>query len=51
MGVWYVFEGGVISSESLNADLESLARFLDEPKVDLDSLGCLELNGIIEIVG
>ena len=45
------FDRGAFSSETLNLDLERLARFLDEPRVDLDSLGCLELNGMVEIVG
>ena len=37
--------------EFILVDLESLTRFLDEPRVDLDSLGYLELNGMIEIFG
>ena len=48
---WLSFLRRVFSSESLNPDLESLAMFLDEPMVDLDSLGCLELNGMVGIVG
>ena len=47
----WILEKRVISSEFLNADLESLTKFLDEPRVDLDSLGCLELNGMVEIIG
>ena len=45
------FDRRAFSSETLNPDLERLARFLDEPRVDLDSLGCLELNGMVEFVG
>ena len=48
---WTRFDRGAFSFETLNPDLESLTRFLDEPRVDLDSLGCLELNGMVEIVG
>ena len=48
---WSRFLRRAFSSETLNPDLERLARFLDEPRLDLDSLGCLELNGMIEIVG
>ena len=46
-----VFDKQVFWSEFLNADLESLAQFLDEPMVDLDSLGDFELNGMVEIIG
>ena len=48
---WSSFLRRAFSFETLNPDLERLARFLDEPRVDLDSLGCLELNDMIEIVG
>ena len=48
---WSSFWRRVFSSESILVDLERLARFFDEPRVDLDSLGCLELNGMVEIVG
>ena len=41
----------VFWSELFFADLESLARFLDEPLLDLDSLGDFELNGMAEIIG
>ena len=41
----------VFWSEFLNVDLESLARFLDEPMVDLDSLDDFELNGIVKNIG
>ena len=36
---WTSFDGGVFWSEFSNVDLESLARFLNEPRVDLSSLG------------
>ena len=48
---WSHFLRRAFSSETLNPDLERLARFLDEPRVDLDSLGCLELYGMVEFVG
>ena len=48
---WTSFDRRAFSSKSIFVDLESLARFLDEPRVDLDCLGCLELNGMVEIVG
>ena len=46
-----VFVQWVFWSEFLNADLESLARFLDELLVDLDSLDDFELNGMVENIG
>ena len=48
---WMSFDGGVFWFEFLNADLKSLARFLDEPLVDLDFLGWLESNGTVENIG
>ena len=36
---WTSFDGGVFWSELFLADLESLARFLNEPRIDLSSLG------------
>ena len=41
----------VFWSELFLVDLESLARFLDEPRVDLDSFDDFEWNGIVEIIG
>ena len=35
---WTSFDGGVFWSEISNVDLESLARFLNEPRLDLNSL-------------
>ena len=46
-----ILEKRVISSEFLNADLGSLTKFLDEPRVDLDSLDDFEWNGMVEIIG
>ena len=43
-----VFDEWVFWPEFFNADLEGLAQFLDEPKVDLDSIGDFELHGIVE---
>ena len=48
---WTSFDGGVFWSELFLANLESLARFLDEPLVDLDSLGDFEWNGMVKIIG
>ena len=48
---WTSFDGGVFWSELIFVDLESLARFLDEPRVDLDSLDDFEWNGMVEIIG
>ena len=48
---WTRFDGGVFWSELFLVDLESLARFLDEPRVDLDSLDDFEWNGMVEIIG
>ena len=45
------FDGQVFWSEFLNEDLERLRRFLMKWRLDLDSESCLELNGMIEIVG
>ena len=45
------FDGGVFWSESSKDDLESLDWFLNEPRIDLDSLGDFELNGMVEIIG
>ena len=38
---WTSFDRRVFWSETLNVDLESLARFLNEPRLDLSSLGWL----------
>ena len=46
-----ILEKRVILSEILNADLESLTKFLDEPRVDLDSLDDFEWNDMVEIIG
>ena len=51
MGVWYVFEGGVFWSELFLVDLESLARLLNEPMLDLDSLGDFEWNDMVGTIG
>ena len=48
---WTSFDGGVFWSEISKDNLESLARFLNEPMVDLRSLDWLEWNGIVEIIG
>ena len=48
---WTSFDGGVFWSETLNVDLESLDKFLNEPRLDLSSLGWLESNGMVEIIG
>ena len=48
---WRSFDGGVFWSELFLVDLESSARFLDEPRVDLDSLDDFEWNGMVEIIG
>ena len=48
---WTSFDGGVFWSELLLVDLESLARFLNEPMLDLDSLGDFEWNDMVEIIG
>ena len=45
-----VFDGGVFWSEFLEDDLERLKRFWTKWRLDLDSGGCLELNGMIEII-
>ena len=45
------FDGGVFWSEISKDDLESLARFLNKPRVDLSSLGDFELNGMVENIG
>ena len=45
------FDERVFWSENSIYDLESLAWFLDEPIVDLDSLDDLELNGMVEKIG
>ena len=47
---WTSFWRRVFWSELFLADLESLARFLDEPRVDLDSLDDFEWNGMVEII-
>ena len=41
----------VFWSELFLVDLESLARFLNEPMLDLDSLGDFEWNDMVEIIG
>ena len=46
-----VFLRRVFSSELFFVDLGRLARFLDEPLMDLDSLGDFEWNGMVEIIG
>ena len=48
---WTSFWRRVFSSELFLADLERLARFLDESLVDLDSLSDFEWNGMVEIIG
>ena len=48
---WTSFDGGVFWSELFLVDLESLARFLDEPLMDLGSLGDFEWSGMVEIIG
>ena len=48
---WTSFLWKVILSKLFLVDLERLARFLDEPRVDLDSLDDFEWNGMVEIVG
>ena len=48
---WTSFDVGVFWSEIFKDDLESLARFLNEPRVDLSSLGDFELNGMVENIG
>ena len=48
---WTSFDRRVFSSELFLVDLESLARFLDEPLMDLGSLGDFEWNGMVEIIG
>ena len=48
---WTSFDGGVFWSELFLVDLEGLARFLDEPRVDLDSLDDFEWNDMVEIIG
>ena len=45
------FDGVVLWSELFLTDLESLAKFFDEPLVDLDSLGDFEWNDMVEIIG
>ena len=44
---WTSFDGGVFCSELVLDDFKCLARFMDEPLVDFDSLGDFELNGMI----
>ena len=51
MDVWIVFEGGVFWSELILDNFECLVRFLDEPRVDLDSLDDFELNYMVENIG
>ena len=46
-----VFVQWVFWSEFLNADLERLTRFFNEPLVNLDSLDDFELNGMVENIG
>ena len=46
-----VLDEGYFSSELFFVDLGRLARFLDEPLMDLDSLGDFEWNGMVEIIG
>ena len=41
----------VFWSELILDDFERLARFLDEPMVDLSFLGDFELNGMVENIG
>ena len=48
---WTSFDRRVFSSELFLVDLESLARFLKEPMLDLDSLGDFEWNDMVEIIG
>ena len=48
---WTSFNGGVFWSKISRDDLESLAQFLNEPRVDLSSLGDFELNGMVENIG
>ena len=48
---WTSFDKGVFWSETLNVDLEHLGRFLTKWRLDLDSGGYLESNGMIKIVG
>ena len=48
---WTSFWRMVFWFKFSNANLESLARFLNEPRLDLGSLGWLESIGMLEIVG
>ena len=45
-----VFDEGYFRPNYSFVDLERLARFLDEPMMDLDSLDDFELNGIVKII-
>ena len=51
MDFWTSCDRRVFSSELFFIDLGRLARFLDEPLMNLDSLGDLEWNGMLEIIG
>ena len=48
---WMSFDRRVFSFELFFVDLGRLARFLDGPRLDLGSLGRLELIGMFEIFG
>ena len=47
----WILEKRVFSSKLILDDFERLARFLAEPRVDLDSLDDFELNGMVENIG
>ena len=46
-----VFDEGYFRPNYFFVDLELLARFLDEPMMDLDSLDDFEWNGMVKIIG
>ena len=48
---WTSFDRGVFWSELFLVDLERLARFWDEPMMDLGFLDDFEWNGMVEIIG
>ena len=50
MEFWTGFGGGVFWSKNLEDDLGRLRKLLTKWRLDLGSGGCLELNGMIEIV-